>query len=219
MPLISGATTRKLGRIFFYLSCELPKMKNISELVSILNLIGLSGVAFFIYWTYKGLRERIRSLTQLAEEQGMTLNAVRERAAEFDALRKTYREALNDYAEMENKLSKLREKVVLELEGAIQERDSELLNRKQGELKELDQLSNSLNRIPVIENKLNLLVGYLNDQVEIRKVEIDKKEVEMKKVLIYTIGVLEDTKKIFKSKTLSDLREELKKIVENEYEP
>lgn len=60
------------------------------------NYAGLAGLGYFIYYRDKGLRERINALTQLAKEQKETIEAARERATEFDEMRKKYKEALTD---------------------------------------------------------------------------------------------------------------------------
>ncbi len=49
----------------------------------ILNSLGLVGLALFIYWSFKGMKERIDNLKLLAKEQKDTLEAVRDRADEF----------------------------------------------------------------------------------------------------------------------------------------
>jgi DNA repair ATPase RecN len=93
-------------------------MKDLNSIISLLNLVGLGGVGAFLYYLYKGLTERINSLTELANEQNKTLEAVRGRAEEFDKLSQSYKKALTDFQEMGDKLETRRQELIKELEDA-----------------------------------------------------------------------------------------------------
>jgi len=103
-------------------------MKDFNTIISLLNLAGLSGVGFFIYYLFKGLKERIGNLSKLAEEQRQTLDVVRERAIEVDKLSKYYKQTLEDFQDMGTKLEKRRNELIEELENVSKRKDEKLEN-------------------------------------------------------------------------------------------
>jgi hypothetical protein len=75
-------------------------MVDVTAIVSVLNLLGLGGLGLFLYYVIRGLKERVANLTDLAEEQKRTLEAVRTRALEIDRLSQDYKQALTDFQDM-----------------------------------------------------------------------------------------------------------------------
>jgi hypothetical protein len=142
-------------------------MLTLADLTSILNLVGLGGLAVFIWYTIKGLRERITNLTELAKEQQETLAAVRSRAEESDRLSKAYKEALLDFQEFGKKLDERRNELVKELEVANQRKDLELARLARLELEEIELKRKSLERLPDLERRLEGIVGDLERQLRI----------------------------------------------------
>lgn len=67
-------------------------MEDLQAIISILNFLGLGGLGAFLYFLVKGLKERIISLTALANEQKMTLETVRDRAEEAGRLSQSYKD-------------------------------------------------------------------------------------------------------------------------------
>lgn len=134
---------------------------------SILNALGLVGLAIFLHFLFSGLQKRIENLKTLAEEQKQTLGAVRERAEEFDKLSKGYKQALSDFQEMGEKLEVRRTQLVKELEDANLRKDAEIVKLKELELEEIEIKKKSFDRLPDLEAKLQSLVLELERQVKI----------------------------------------------------
>lgn len=135
--------------------------------ISVLNLLGLGGLAVFIYLVWKGLRERITNLTVLAEEQKQTLEAVRARATELDQMRKDYKQGLDDYQELGTRLNERHKLLVIELEAAIQRKDEQLACAKQLELKDLELQQQSLALLPELQERLATTAKSLEAQINI----------------------------------------------------
>jgi hypothetical protein len=66
-------------------------MNDLSAIISVLNLVGLGGVGLFLYYLFKGLNERIKTLTDISKEQEKILAVVRQRAEEMEQWRKEYK--------------------------------------------------------------------------------------------------------------------------------
>lgn len=141
-------------------------MNDINTIITLLNFLGLGGIGLFIYYTFKGLNERITNLSKLAEEQRQTLDVVRERAGEYDKLSKCYKQTLEEFQEMGVKLEKRRKELVVELEEAIDRRD-EKLEQVQIELKQIDLQEKSLNRFSELEEQFQNIIVDLQRQIEI----------------------------------------------------
>lgn len=149
-------------------------MNVLTSIISILNLLGLGGIGIFIYYTIKGLRERINSLNKLVEEQQKTLDTVRERAEEISELSKYYKQVtedskkfMKDFQEMGEKLEKRRNELVKELEEANERKDTELAEFKEVELEKVKLRKQSWERIPELEKELKTVVSKLKSQLEI----------------------------------------------------
>lgn len=142
-------------------------MNDFTGVFSLLNLLGLGGLAWFIYYVIKGLRERIQALTQLAEEQRHTLDVVRTRAVELDQLRKDYRQALDDFQDIGHKLEERRNAVIRELESANKQKDDELARLKTLELEEIELRKKSYERLPQLEERLSSTVEELQRQIRL----------------------------------------------------
>ncbi len=142
-------------------------MKDLNTIISLLNLAGLGGVGFFLYYLHKGLTERISNLSQLAVEQQKTIAAVGERALEIDKLSKHYKQALEDFQDMGAKLESRRKELVEELEEANRRKDEQLAKLKELELQEIELKEKSLNKIPELEAQLQKTIEQLRSQVEI----------------------------------------------------
>jgi len=142
-------------------------MKDFNTIISLLNLLGLGGVGFFLYYLHKGLTERISNLSQLAKEQQKTISAVNERALEVDKLSKHYKQALEDFQDMGSKLENRRKELVDELEDANRRKDEQLTKLKELELQEIELKEKSLNKIPELEKQLQATIEQLRSQIEI----------------------------------------------------
>lgn len=142
-------------------------MKDLNTIISLLNLAGLGGVGFFLYYLHKGLTERISNLSQLAVEQQKTIAAVGERALEIDKLSKHYKQALEDFQDMGAKLENRRKELVEELEDANRRKDEQLAKLKELELQDIELKEKSLNKIPELEAQLQRTIDQLISQVEI----------------------------------------------------
>lgn len=142
-------------------------MKDLSVLISILNFLGLSGFGFFVYYLFKGLKERISNLSKLAEEQKLTLEIVRERAIEIDKLSKYYKQTLEDFQDMGIKLENRRKRLIEEIEDAIERKDKELEKFKKNEFQDVELKEQSLKRISELESKLDLTIEQLSEQISI----------------------------------------------------
>lgn len=142
-------------------------MTDITQIVSILNLLGLGGLGLFLYYVIKGLTERVANLTDLANEQKATLEAVRARAIEMDRLSKDYKQALTDFQDMGKKLDERRNELVKELELANLRKDQELARLANLELEEIELKKRSLQRLPEIERRLDETVSELGRQLKI----------------------------------------------------
>lgn len=129
--------------------------------------MGLGGVGVFLYYLYKGLKERISNLSALASEQQKTIEAISKRALEVDKLSKHYKQALEDFQDMGSKLEERRKELVKELEDANRKKDEELAKLKQLEIQEIELKEKSLNRIPELENQLQKTIDQLRSQIEI----------------------------------------------------
>jgi len=127
---------------------------NIAAIASCLNLLGL---IVFGYWV-KGLRQRIDNLNLLAKEQRETVEVVRMRAAELDQLRKDYRQGLDDFKDLGEKMNEIRAKIVTDLEQAVRCKDDQLARTKQREL-------DSLDRLPELEKLLARTIEELQRQI------------------------------------------------------
>jgi DNA repair exonuclease SbcCD ATPase subunit len=138
-----------------------------SPVLDLLNLVGLGGVALFLYYLYRGLRERIKALAELAEEQHKTLEAVRTRAEEMDRLSGAYKQAVSDFQEIGEKLDLRRKELIQELEAANERKDSELAKLADLQLQEVELKKKSLERLPELEKNLENAVKALGRQVRI----------------------------------------------------
>ena len=92
---------------------------------TILNSLGLVGLAVFLYFVFSGFLKRIEGLKSLAEEQKKTLEAVRERAEEFDKLSRACKQALSDFQEMGAKIDARKNSLIKELEDAVAKKDKD----------------------------------------------------------------------------------------------
>ena len=146
-------------------------MNDLNTVISLLNFAGLGGVGFFIYYLFKGLKERITNLSKLAEEQKQTLDAVRERAIEIDKLSQYYKQALEDFQDMGSKLENRRQELVSELEVAIKRKDEQLTELKKIEIRDNETRINTYNIISE-----NIIVGGSN----IVNAKIGKKKIRDK---------------------------------------
>lgn len=142
-------------------------MADLQLLISFLNLLGLGGVGIFLYYLFKGLKERIKTLTELAMEQHKTLEAVRARAEEMDRLKDSYKQALLDFEDMGHKLEQRRNELVKELEAANQRKDEELAKLAHLKLEEIELKKKSLERLPQLEDNLTKAVSDLERQLHI----------------------------------------------------
>jgi DNA repair exonuclease SbcCD ATPase subunit len=127
---------------------------NIAAIASCLNLLGL---IVFGYWV-KGLRQRIENLHLLAREQKETVEVVRMRATELDQLRKDYRQGLDDFKDLGEKMNEIRAEIVKDLERAVKSKDEQLARTKQREL-------DSLDRFPELEKLLAKTIEELQRQI------------------------------------------------------
>lgn len=135
--------------------------------LQVLNSAGLVGVAGYMYWLFKGLRERVDNLKTLAEEQKATLQAVRDRAEEFDKLSQRYKAALSDFEEMGAKLEARRQQLVKELEDANLKKDGEIIELKKHQLAEVELKQKSYDRLPELVKNLQDLSTDLERQIRI----------------------------------------------------
>jgi hypothetical protein len=142
-------------------------MGDITAIVSVMNFLGLGGLGLFIYYVIKGLKERIGNLTELAKEQKVTLDAVRERALEMDKLSKEYKQALTDFQDMGKKLDERRNELVKELELAIKRKDHDLARLTKLQLEQIEVKKKSLERLPDLERTLEETVSELSRQLRI----------------------------------------------------
>ena len=142
-------------------------MKDLVQLFSILNFLGLGGLGIFIYYIIKGLRARILALTQLEQEQKKTLIIIQERARESNKLSKDYKKSLSDFQEMGQKLAERRNELVKELEEVNLRKDIELSRLKKLQLEEIEIKQKSFDRIPELEKKLELSIRELRKQLQI----------------------------------------------------
>jgi predicted nucleic acid-binding Zn-ribbon protein len=137
------------------------------QIILILNSLGLAGLAYFLHSVFSGLKKRIDTLQTTVNEQKETLNAVRERADEFNRLSKGYKQALEDFEAMGQKLETRRKEVVDELEEANQRKDQKLIEFRELEIKEIELKKQSLEAIPGIEARLKEVVSELESRIEI----------------------------------------------------
>lgn len=105
-------------------------MKDLAGIISILNLVGLGGVGVFLYYTFKGLNQRIKTLTEITSEQEKTLSVVRQRADEFEEWRKAYKTLVDDFSDLGRKLDERRKVLLQELEVANAQKTEELAQVK-----------------------------------------------------------------------------------------
>lgn len=124
---------------------------------AILNSLGLVGLGAFLWFIWRGLRDRIHTLQELAGEQTRTLTVVRERADEFDRLSQRYKKALSDFDEMGAKTEARRLQLVRELEEANKRKDAEIIALKEGELKKVEKEQESLEKISEITAQIEKL--------------------------------------------------------------
>jgi DNA repair exonuclease SbcCD ATPase subunit len=140
---------------------------DLSTVISLLNFLGLGGVGVFLYYLFRGLKERIATLTELTQEQNRTLEAVRGRAEEMDRLSESYKRALLDFEEMGKKLEERRKELIKELEAASQRKDEQLAKFTNLQLEEIELKRQSLERLPELEEKLVAVVQDLESQLRI----------------------------------------------------
>jgi len=124
------------------------------EIVSVLNLIGLGGVGFFIYYLFKGLNQRINTLTEITKEQDKVLAVVRERAGEMQEWRKDYRTLFDEFQEIGAKLDARKNRLIKELEDANQQKDISLSELTAEKLKEIELRKQSYEKIQLLEYEL-----------------------------------------------------------------
>jgi len=134
---------------------------------TILNSLGLGGVAIYLYFVLNGLKEKINTLQGTINAQKDTLEAVRERADEFNRLSKGYKQALDDFEQMGKKLDQRRQELVKELEEANQRKDEKLIEFRNLELKEIELKQKSLEALPEIESRLAQVVSDLDSKIKI----------------------------------------------------
>jgi len=142
-------------------------MNDLVNIFPVLNFLGLGGLAVFLYYTFKGLHERIQNLEKLAEEQKKTLEAVRERAREMRKLSYEYKKSFSDFQEMGKKLEDRRNELVKELESINRKQDEELAKLKKLQIEEIEIKQKSFARIPELEKKLESAIVELGKQLQI----------------------------------------------------
>lgn len=134
--------------------------------LSILNSLGLAGLGVFLWFIWQGLKDRIKSLRELTEEQGRTLEAVRERAQEFDRLSQRYKQALADFDEMTTKTEARRKQVVHELEDAMKKKDAEIVVLKKAELTKVEKEQEGLSKISELAAQIENLKKEMRQQAQ-----------------------------------------------------
>jgi len=87
-------------------------MNDLSAIISALNLVGLGGVGLFLYYLFKGLNERIKTLTDISKEQEKILAVVRQRAEEMEQWRKEYKFLVEDFQDLGKRLDTRRNELV-----------------------------------------------------------------------------------------------------------
>ncbi len=146
-------------------------MKELSEIMSILNFLGLGGVGFFIFYFIKGLNQRISTLTALAEEQKKALEAARDRATEIEKLNKSYKESLDNFNDMGKKLEERRQELLQEIEIDNRQKQQELAKFKKLELEEIELKQKSYEKLPELEKSLENTLNELRTHVKILQIE------------------------------------------------
>lgn len=102
----------------------------LAQAVEYLNLIGLGRVGVFVYFLFKSLHARIDGLHKLADEQATTLDAVRVRAEEMEALSASYKRAVVDQEEMLSIYKAHKNEELQELAQRIEAKDREIASLK-----------------------------------------------------------------------------------------
>lgn len=142
-------------------------MTDLNTIISALNLFGIGGMGLFIYYLIKGLKERINSLSELAEEQQKTLVVVKDRAEETDKLSQYYKKALEDFQDMGQKIEERRKELIREQEDAIRRKDDEIAKLTSLEIQELELKEKSFKKLPELERQLENAVKELKKQLTI----------------------------------------------------
>ena len=142
-------------------------MSDLSAIISGLNLLGLGGVGVFIYYLFKGLTQKIKTLTEISEEQEKTLAVVRDRALELEKWREEYKRMVSDFQDIGSKLDQRRNNLVQELEDANRRKDAEVAELKTAQLKEIELRQKSFQRAQELEKELSSAKTELDRQIQI----------------------------------------------------
>lgn len=142
-------------------------MSNMSAAIQVLNFLGLGGVGIFIYYLFKGLSQRIKTLTEITKEQDKTLQIVRERALEMERWREDYKKIIDDFQDLGSKLDARRNELINELEDANKKKDTELAELKSAQLKEIELRQKSYEKVKELEQDLKKTKDELEHQYKI----------------------------------------------------
>ena len=142
-------------------------MNELTAIISGLNLLGLGGVGVFLYYLFKGLSEKIKTLTEITKEQEKTLAVVRDRAVELEKWRDEYKRMVSDFQDIGSKLDIRRNALVKELEEANRKKDGELSELKSAQIKEVELRQNSFHKAQELEKELTKTKAELDRQLKI----------------------------------------------------
>ena len=101
---------------------------NAEQIVTIItNILTSSGVAVFLWFLIRGLKNQIGSLNKTIETQNKTLEVMEKRISETEKVGDIYRNLLDklpdDIDKYKTLLNKIKDETIADLESAVQEKD------------------------------------------------------------------------------------------------
>jgi hypothetical protein len=146
------------------------------------NILTSGGVAIFMYFLVRSLRQEIKSLNQTIQAQKVTLEAMEKQVTETEKIGEIYKNFMKDIPEhidqYKTVITKTKDETIAVLQRANQEKDEQLKTKAQADLKNLESQEQALNEIPQLKQTLEQTLLALTKRVETvylfdRKFDID----------------------------------------------
>jgi hypothetical protein len=136
----------------------------------ITGVLQTGGIATFLYFLFRGLRQQIATLNTTVEQQRKTLDVMERRIEETEKFGEMYRRMLSDLpADMDKfkqVISHVKDATIAELEKANQSKDEKLKGLTELELKKIEITEKAIQELPALREELVATMSAIHQRVE-----------------------------------------------------